>query len=290
MIISKRRPSFHLPKLRFKRRLGEHKVNLVRTAVCFMVSFMLGPPLGAAPIPVRFAEGLTHGFLSLRSLEGETLGYGELLQVPRKEGIESRLVLRFRDGSLHDEKAIFTQNKFFTLQRYTLVQNGPSFPTALEVSLQRDTGQYSIKYREGKDGREERRTEKLELPPDLYNGMLAMLLKNLRPNEKETVHVVAFTPKPWLVKMLIVPDGNEAVQVGDSERSAIRFVVEPDLGWLKLFASLLGKEVPNYYFWILGGEAPAFLKFQGPLHPGGPVLRIELSSPRWPGLRGQKSQ
>lgn len=265
-------------------------MSLVRTAVCFMVSVMLGPPLGAAPIPVRFAEGLTHGFLSLRSLEGETLGYGELLQVPRKEGIESRLVLRFRDGSLHDEKAIFTQNKFFTLQRYTLVQNGPSFPRALEVSLQRDTGQYSIKYREGKDGREEHRTEKLELPPDLYNGMLAMLLKNLRPKEKETVHIVAFTPKPWLVKMLIVPDGNEAVQVGDSERRAIRFMVKPDLGWLKLFASLLGKEVPNYYFWILGGESPAFLKFQGPLDPEGPVLRIELSSPRWPGLPGQKSQ
>jgi hypothetical protein len=255
-----------------------------------MVSVMLGPPLGAAPIPVRFAEGLTHGFLSLRSLEGETLGYGELLQVPRKEGIESRLVLRFRDGSLHDEKATFTQNKFFTLQRYTLVQNGPSFPRALEASLQRDTGQYSIKYREGKDGQEQSRTDKIDLPPDLYNGMLAMLLKNLRPKEKETVHMVAFTPKPWLVKMLIFPDGNEAVQVGDSERRATRFTVKPDLGWWKLFASLLGKEVPNYYFWILGGEAPAFLKFQGPLQPEGPVFIIELSSPRWPVLRGQKSQ
>jgi len=27
--------------------------------------------------------------------------------------------------------------------------------------------------------------------------------------------------------------------------------------------------------WILEGEAPAFLKFEGPLYEGGPIWRIE---------------
>jgi len=47
-------------------------------------------------------------------------------------------------------------------------------------------------------------------------------------------------------------------------------------------ASLIGKDVPDYHYWILGGGAPAFLAFEGPLYVDGPVWRVELVSPRWP--------
>jgi hypothetical protein len=33
---------------------------------------------------------------------------------------------------------------------------------------------------------------------------------------------------------------------------------------------------------ILGGEAPAFVKSEGPLYLGGPTWRIELASSVWP--------
>jgi hypothetical protein len=34
--------------------------------------------------------------------------------------------------------------------------------------------------------------------------------------------------------------------------------------------------------WILSGEAPAFVKSEGPLYLGGPIWRIELDNPAWP--------
>jgi len=34
--------------------------------------------------------------------------------------------------------------------------------------------------------------------------------------------------------------------------------------------------------WILGGDAPAFVKAEQALYIGGPVWRIELASPSWP--------
>ena len=46
-----------------------------------------------------------------------------------KEGdlVESRLVFRFKDGFLHDEKVAFSQQRVFTLISYRLLQHGPSF-------------------------------------------------------------------------------------------------------------------------------------------------------------------
>jgi len=44
-------------------------------------------------------------------------------------------------------------------------------------------------------------------------------------------------------------------------------------------ASLLGKTPPDSQVWILGGEAPAFVKAESPLFPGGPTWRTELVRP-----------
>src|ERR1044072_7072821 len=70
------------------------------------------PPVYAGPVSVRFPEGMTHGFLLVRSLAGEILGQGEMIQV-LKDGdvVESQLVFKFKDGSLHDEKVAFSQQR-----------------------------------------------------------------------------------------------------------------------------------------------------------------------------------
>ncbi len=88
----------------------------------------------ASPVAVRFPEGMTHGFLLVRSLVGEIIGQGEMTQVV-KEGdlVESRLVFRFKDGFLHDEKVAFSQQRVFTLISYRLLQHGPSFPDPIEI-------------------------------------------------------------------------------------------------------------------------------------------------------------
>jgi hypothetical protein len=72
----------------------------------------------AGAVAVRFTEGVTHGFLSLRSTAGDLLAEGDLLQVVRPEGVDSRLVFRFKDGSLYDETVVFGQSKVFTMRRW----------------------------------------------------------------------------------------------------------------------------------------------------------------------------
>jgi hypothetical protein len=239
-------------------------------------------PLAAAPVPVRFAEGSLHGFLTLSTPAGALMASGDLLQTVRDGDIRSRLVFHFKDGSVHDETAVFTQRNVFTLQSYHLVQRGPIFPEDTEISLERASGKYRVKTRARKDGREKVLDGTLDLPLDVYNGMVLTVVKNLSAGAGETVHMVAFTPAPKLIKLELAPAGEQKIVVGGSEKSATRYVLKPILGiWLKLFVSLLGRMPPDNHAWIVTADVPAFVKFEGPLYMNGPVWRIELTSPRW---------
>src|SRR5262245_50847124 len=130
-------------------------------------------PMGAvtAQVAVRQTEGLVHGFLALRNPAGATLADGELLQVARGDRVTSRLVFRFKDGSLLDETSVFSQRGRFRLISNRLVQKGPAFPLPLEMSINCSTGQVIVNYAE-KDGEPKTISERMELPADLANGMI----------------------------------------------------------------------------------------------------------------------
>jgi hypothetical protein len=249
-----------------------------------LVMVLLWPrPLAAASIPVRFAEGVTHGFLVLRTVNNVLIASGDLLQVGRGGEVKSRMVFRFKDGSVSDETVVFSQQRVFTMQSYHLVQRGPAFAEDTEVSLERASGKYRVKTKARKDGREEVLEGTLDLPLDVYNGMILLVAKNLPKGTSETVHIVAFTPKPRLIQLELAPAGEHKVLVGELTKTAIHYVFKPQLGsWLKLFATLLGRVPPDYHAWIVTDEVPAFVRFEGPLYTMGPVWRIELTSPRWP--------
>ena len=248
-----------------------------------LVTVLSGPrPLAAAPVPVRFVEGATHGFLVLRTVNGVLIASGDLLQVDRGGKVESRMVFHFKDGSVFDETVVFTQQRVFAIQTYHLVQRGPVFTEDTEISLER-TGKYSVKTKSHKDGREEVLNGTLELPPDVCNGIVLTVAKNLPKGTSETVHIVAFTPAPRLIQLELVPAGEHKVLVGELAKTAIHFVLKPRLGtWLKFFATVLGRVPPDYHAWIIIDEVPAFVRFEGPLYTTGPVWRIELTSPHWP--------
>ena len=247
-----------------------------------MAALLWQRPLAAAPVPVRFAEGSLHGFLTLSTPAGVLIASGDLLQIVRDGEVRSRLVFHFKDGSVHDETAVFTQRNVFTLQSYHLVQRGPVFPEDTEISMERASGKYQVKTRARKDGREKVLDGKIDLPLDTYNGMALTVVKNLSSGAGETVHMIAFTPAPKLIRLELVPAGDHKILVGGSERSATHYVLKPILGiWLKLFASLLGRMPPDNHAWIVTADVPAFVMFEGPLYMNGPVWRIELTSPRW---------
>ena len=254
-----------------------------RLYLCAMgICAVLFASCAAAQVQVRHAEGLLHGFLVLRTMEGETIANGDLIQNVSGDKVTSELVFHFKDGSLHDDKVVYTQRRSFRFVSEHLVQKGPSFERAIEMTVDGNTGMATVHYNE--KGEDKTETEHLKLPPDVGNGMQLVLLKNILPSTPETkIGFVAATPKPRLVTLVITPQGEETFTTGEEKRKAMHYLVKIDIGGITgAFADLLGKRPPDTNVWILEGEAPAFVKSEGPLAMGGPVWRIELVSPVWP--------
>jgi hypothetical protein len=254
----------------------------ISTAI--LLAALCGPgPAAAGPVAVRFVEGVSHGFLTLRTADAAQIASGDLLQVVRQGEVESRMVFRFKDGSVLDETVVFTQQRVFTMKSYRLSQTGPVFAEDTEISLERALGKYRVKTTARADGRENVLEGVLEMPADTYNGMVLTVAKNLAKGARETIHVVAFTPEARLVPVELAPAGEQKILVGELTKSATRYVFKPKPGpWISLLANVLGRMPPDSHAWILTEDVPAFVKFEGPLHPAGALWRIELTSPRWP--------
>jgi hypothetical protein len=250
----------------------------VRAAVVALALVIGACPAAAEPVAVRFQEGVTRGLLTVQALDGKLVGQGDLTQVARGGRLESRMVLKMHDGSLYEEEVVFTQDRVFGLVRYKLTQRGPSFPEALRVSLDGRTGEYEVHAR--KDDQEDEYTGKLDLPPDTYNGLFMTLTRNLREGDSASVHVVAWTPKPRLIGLDIIPVGTDQARVGEQNRPARRYELRPKLGVvLGLAAKLLGKTPEPHRCWILDDPVPAFVACEGALAQGGPVWQIGVVSP-----------
>jgi hypothetical protein len=236
------------------------------------------------PVAVVHAEGLVHGFLTLSSLDGKTLADGDLLQRAEGRRVTTRLTFRFKDGSSYDETTVYTQDKHFRLVSDHVVHKGPSFrPRALESRIDAASGRVRVEYTE-EDGEKKSIDERMELPADLANGLILTLLKNVSPKApKTTVSMLAITPKPRLVKLEFIPGGEAAFATGGTARKAVHYVVKVDIpGVAGVFASILDKTPPDSHVYVLGGETPAFVKSESPFFVGGPLWRIELTSPVWP--------
>jgi hypothetical protein len=246
---------------------------------------LASPELHAQAVSVVHEEGLVHGFLRLSTLGGERLADGDLLQTSKADRVTSTLVFRFRDGSRYEETSVFTQRGRFRLVSHRVAYDGPAFPRTLDASIELASGRVEVRYTE--DGKEATIAERMDLPPDLANGLVLTLLKNVSPETATTgASLLAFRPKPLLVKLELSPAGREPFATGATEREAWRYEVAVEIPGVKgVLASLLDKTPPDSYVWILGGEAPAFVKSESPLYTGGPLWRIELESPVWPAGR-----
>ena len=103
------------------------------------------------------------------------------MQVASSQSVTARLTFRFRDGSLHDETAVYAQRGHFRLLNYHLVQRGPAFPRTLEMSIDATTGQVDVSHTDG-DGERKTEAERMELPDDLANGVVAPLIGKQPPD------------------------------------------------------------------------------------------------------------
>jgi hypothetical protein len=261
----------------------------VRTATRGSVAFaamvvLLAPSSSPGePVPVAHSEGLAHGFLALYSLQGATLAEGDLIQTSRGRRVTARLVFRFKDGSTREETTVYTQRKEFRLVSNHVVQKGPTFKMPIESTIDAVKGQVKVRYTD-EDGKEKVIEERLDLPADLANGLTLALLKNISPDTpKTTVSMLAITPKPRLVKLEFTRAEDEPFSTAGHERKAMHYVVKVQVpGVAGALASVLGKTPPDSHVWVLGGEAPVFVRSESALSVGGPMWRIEPVSTVWP--------
>lgn len=261
--------------------------GILRTHVgCLSFTFLIfafGLHLPAEPIPARHQQGTIHAFLELRSDDGRVLASGDFIQVARGEQITAKTLFHFKDGSVDDETVVFSQRHNFRVISDRHIQKGPFFPHPMDVSIDARKGQVTVRSTD-KDGKEETKTDHLDLPTDLANGIVPVVCENISPDAPQTtVSMLVATPKPRLVKLVISPHGEDPFSVaGDSQKST-HFEIKIDLGGVAgVVAPLIGKKPPDIQLWIVGGEAPTFIREQGPNYAEGPVVNIELARPIWP--------
>ncbi len=213
--------------------------------VIVLVGLLWTAQVDATPQRVRLLEGNVHGFLTVHTLAGETIASGELVQKPTRGLLMSRLLLHFTDGSLYDETVTFSQQDVFRLESYRLVHRGPALPKA-DIAFDCTSGQYRVRQQDKPDSEEKTASGRLEMPPDLYNGMASTFMKNLPRGTSAAVQFVAFTPEPRLRTMALTPEGEEQGRVGKDAKPVTHYLVKLDLGGLTgLLAPVIGKQPPR---------------------------------------------
>src|ERR1700730_15031943 len=182
------------------------------------------------PVAVRHVEGLVHGFLVLRTLEGKFLAEGDLIQTADGDRVTSKLIFRFKDGSSRSETAVFSQSHTFQLLSDHLVEKGPSFKNAADAMIDCSTGKITWPYSD-KDGKAKADTVRLVLPDNLANGLMFTLLKNIdSAAPRTTLSMVAAPPKPRLVKLAVRPLGDDSFFIAGSKRKAMHYAVKVEIG------------------------------------------------------------
>ena len=239
--------------------------------------------LRAQSLAVRHPEGVTHGFLLLRTLENETLAVGDLIQNSNGDRVTCQVIFRFKDGSVQNERVSYSQKRRFRMLEYRLSQKGPAFKTQTELFINGMSGEVTVRSWDEK-GKEKVQSSHEKLPADLANGMIPILTKNLPADgSAPTLSLLVATPKPLLTKLEIRREGEDPFVVGGSSRNATRYALKISIrGVAGIVAPLIGKEPPEIHVWMIEGEAPTLLRSEGPLYEGGPVWRIDQVSPEWP--------
>ena len=119
-----------------------------------------------------------------------------------------------------------------------LAQRGPAFPRKIDMTIDARSGLVVVQSTD-EHGRDEHFDEHMDLPDNLANGLVPILLKNATSAAPlKSLSLLVATPKPRLVKLAI-----------------------------------------SSHVWILEGRAPAFIRSEQPFFEGGPLWRIDLAVP-----------
>jgi hypothetical protein len=182
-----------------------------------------------------------------------------------------------------DEVTSFTQRGTFRVIRDRHTQKGPYFPKEVDYTVDVPSGTVTSRVIE-KDGKEKTETEHMDLPTDLCNGMMGIVLLNVSPNAPEfKVGMVAPTGKGRLIRLAVSPAGQGTFSVVGTRRKASIFRIKPELGGLAgAIAPVVGKQPKDVMVWVIQGESPGIIRELVQLYEGAPMVSVEISGTSFP--------
>lgn len=248
----------------------------------FLILFQTGTAF-ASQVAVRYQESTVHGLFRLKSLNGKEIGKGDLTETVDGRRVSAKLILNFNDGSTYEETTHFSQDGVFRVLDYHLLQKGPAFKETLEMTIDAAKGLVTVRCSNGQDGdpcKDHFWTEHLPIPPDISNGIVPFLVRNILPTtEKVQISMIVATPKPRLVRVSISPTGLQTFPFDGSKLEATRYALTVDPGGiLGPLVKITGREAPPSFVWVLRSKVPSFLMAQQAFIDG-PICRIEFASP-----------
>lgn len=257
------------------------------TVMSFLALFQTAAQ--ADQVAVHYPEGTAHGLFIVRSLDNKPIGTGDLTETVDGSRVTSKLTLNFNDGSLYEETAHFTQDRQFRVLDDHMIQKGPAFKQAMEMTLDSATGNVVV-HSTDDSGQPKTWTEHMQIPEDLANGIVPYLVRNISPQtDKVTVSMIAATPKPRLVHLIISPTDLQTLPFEGTKLQAMRYAINVDIGGVAgPIKKITGGEPPPTFVWMLSGKVPSFLMAQEAFE-GGPVCRIELASPNMEQVQAPQS-
>jgi hypothetical protein len=239
--------------------------------------------LPAQTIPPRHTEGRMRGFVTVRSLDGKLIGYGEISQSVRAGHITDHMTVRFRDGSLDEETTVFSAQRAFTLISDRHIQRGPLFPHPLDLTT--TAAGDSTNRTLDASGKPRLETSHVDLPPGTaVEGMMGTLLANLDPAlQSLRIPALTPTPKPRLIHFAIAPEGRGTFRVDGVRQTAAVFRIKTELGGIAgVVAPIIDKQPDDILAWVIQGESPLAIRAIGQLSEGGPLLDIQLAGAAFP--------
>ena len=123
----------------------------------------------------------------------------------------------------------------------------------------------------------------MDIPPDLSNGLIFNLIKNLQSNAPEVkVSYLAASAKPRMVKLAITKEKEAQFTVAARRIKAVVWDIKAELGGLTgIVAPMIGKQPPDTHVWVAENGVPTIVRVDTALYAGGPVWSIQLASPVW---------
>jgi hypothetical protein len=185
-----------------------------------LAASLLRGSLIADPVPVRHPQGSSHAFLTLKTVEGTRIATGDATQIVYGDRVTSRVIFRFRDGSIDDDITVFSQRVVFRLNQRPPHSRRPLVPKTHRRLINASTGQITSRTKDGKV-----RQDHLDLPPDVSNGLPPNLLMNVLPSTPETSYPLSPQPRSRrLIHVSIKAAGEVPFTIGGTKRKAVDFL------------------------------------------------------------------